>query len=66
LPSYSPDWNPDEQVWNHLKHQELKGHQAKTKNEIKVLTRKKLSKMSKDPQKLQGIFFRFFVAELLE
>ncbi len=30
LPSYSPDWNPDEKVWNHLKHQELKGHQART------------------------------------
>ena len=31
LPKYSPDWNPDEKVWNHLKHQELKGHQARTK-----------------------------------
>ena len=31
LPKYSPDWNPDEKVWNHLKHHELKGHQAKTK-----------------------------------
>ena len=26
LPKYSPDWNPDEKVWNHLEHQELKGH----------------------------------------
>ena len=26
LPAYSPDFNPDEQVWNHLKHQELKSH----------------------------------------
>ena len=34
LPKYSPDWNPDEKVWNHLKHQELKGHQAKTKAEL--------------------------------
>jgi transposase len=24
LPLYSPDWNPDEKVWNHLKHQKLK------------------------------------------
>jgi transposase len=23
LPAYSPDWNPDEKVCNHLKHQEL-------------------------------------------
>lgn len=65
LPAYSPDWNPDEQVWNHLKHHELKGHHAKTEKEIKMLTRKKLSKMSKDSRKLHGIFFRCFVADLL-
>ncbi|MGR3316892.1 MAG: transposase, partial [Candidatus Anammoxibacter sp.] len=35
LPSYSPDWNPDEKVWNHLKYQELKGHHAKTNEELK-------------------------------
>jgi transposase len=23
LPPYSPEWNPDEKVWNHLKTQEL-------------------------------------------
>src|SRR5664279_473383 len=38
LPTYSPDWNPDEQIWNHLKHQELKGHQARTKAELADLT----------------------------
>ncbi len=65
LPAYSPDWNPDEQVWNHLKYQELKGHQAKTKAEIKLLARKKLIKMSKNSHELRGIFFRCFVAELL-
>lgn len=66
LPPYSPDWNPDEKVWNHLKHQELKGHQAKTKKEIKKLARKKLSEMSKDPKKMRGIYFRCYVAELLK
>jgi len=64
LPKYSPDWNPDEKVWNHLKHEELKGHQAKTKDEIKALTHSKLKSMSKDPQLLRGIFFRCCVAEL--
>src|SRR3972149_373240 len=66
LPKYSPDWNPDEKVWNHLKHQELKGHQAKTKNELKILTQKKLYEMSHDRELLKGIFFRCCVAELLE
>lgn len=66
LPSHSPDWNPDEQVWNHLKHQELKGHQAKTKDELKLLTEKKLTSMANNPKQLRGIFFRCCVAELLQ
>jgi len=66
LPKYSPDWNPDEKVWNHLKHQELKCHQAKTKSELKSLTRKKLKKMSSDPTLLRGLFFRCYVANFLE
>lgn len=64
LPKYSPDWNPDEKVWNHLKHQELASHQAKTKNELKQLTRRKLQSMAKRPQLLRGLFFRCCVAEL--
>ena len=65
LPAYSPDWNPDEKVWNHLKHQELKGHQAKTKGEIKELADRKLTSMSKNSTLLRGIFFRCCVADLL-
>jgi len=60
LPPYSPDWNPDEKVWNHLKHQELKGHQAKTKEEMKVLAENKLTKMANDSHVIRGIFFRLF------
>jgi transposase len=65
LPSYSPDWNPDEKVWNHLKHQELKGHQAKTKSEIKELSERKLTIMAQNPALLRGIYFRCCVADLL-
>jgi len=64
LPSYSPDWNPDEKVWNHLKHQELKSHQAKTKDELKTLSRKKLRAMSRNPSLMRGIFYRCCVADL--
>lgn len=63
LPKYSPDWNPDEKVWNHLKHQELKGHQAKTKPELRELAEVKLRTMSGNPSLLRGIFFRCCVAE---
>src|SRR5436305_12424244 len=65
LPAYSPDWNPDEKVWNHLKHQELKGHQAKTREEMKVLSERKLSAMAGNPELLRGIYFRCCVADLL-
>lgn len=65
LPKYSPDWNPDEKVWNHLKHQELKGHQAKTKEELTVLTNEKLTTMSTNAELLQGIFFRCCMADVL-
>jgi transposase len=65
LPKYSPDWNPDEKVWNHLKHQELKGHQAKTKEELTILTNQKLTAMSTKAELLQGIFFRCCMAEVL-
>jgi len=64
LPKYSPDWNPDEKVWNHLKHQELKGHQARTKAELSTLTNNKLENLSRDPELLRGIFFRCCIADL--
>lgn len=66
LPKYSPDWNPDEKVWNHLKHQELKGHQARTTAELSSLAQGKLAAMSRDPELLRGIYFRCCAAELFE
>jgi len=66
LPKYSPDWNPDEKVWNHLKHQELSSHQAKTKSELKILTRRKLQSMARRPKLLRGLFFRCCVADLFK
>ena len=66
LPPYSPDWNADEQVWNHLKNEELKGHQAKTKQDMMHLTKRKLTNMANNPHQMRGIFFRCSVAELLK
>lgn len=63
LPKYSPDWNPDEKVWNHLKHHELKSHKAKTKKELTDLTKTKLNGMSKNPRLLRGLYFRCCVAD---
>jgi transposase len=65
LPTYSPDWNPDEKVWNHLKNHELKAHRAQTKQQLYDLAEEKLNNMSEDPDLLQGLYFRCCVAELL-
>lgn len=63
LPAYSPDWNPDEKVWNHLKHHELKSHQAKSKGELKQLARRKLRSMASRPELLRGLYFRCCVSD---
>lgn len=65
LPKYSPDLNPDEKIWNHLKHQELKSHQAKTKEELLELTTRKLEQLSKQSAKVMGIFFRCVTTNLM-
>jgi len=65
LPAYSPDFNADEQVWNHLKYWELKGHQARTKSQLNDLANDKLNEMSKNPDLLNGIFFRCYIAHFL-
>jgi transposase len=65
LPPYSPDWNPDEKVWNHLKNHERKAHRATTKQELYNLTKEKLEDMSENPELLQGLYFRCYVVELL-
>ena len=64
FPSYSPDWNPDEKVWNHLKHHELKSHTAKTKEELTELTSQKLNGMANNPHLVRGLFYRCCVADL--
>lgn len=62
LPARSPEFNPDEKVWNYLKNEEMKSHQAKTKRELKTLAKKKLLKISKKPSLLRGIFMRSEIA----
>lgn len=64
LPARSPEFNPDEKVWNHLKNEDLKAHQATNVKELKTLTRKKLKKMANSPSLLKGIFHRCEIASL--
>ena len=55
-PTYSPDLNVDEKVWQYLKNEALKDHQATTKLELKMLATKKLKEISKNKSLIKGIF----------
>jgi len=63
LPSRSPELNPDEKVWNHLKNEKLKSHKATDLKSLKNLTSKKLREMSEDSSLVRGIFYRCEMAE---
>jgi len=65
LPSRSPEMNPDEKVWNYLKHQALKSHQATNLKQLESLTKRKLRKMSGNRSLIRGIFFRSSIAKLM-
>ena len=58
LPTYSPDFNPDEGVWSHLKSQELKAHQAINKEELTKKTHEALKRMAKSPALIRSFFKR--------
>lgn len=56
LPPRSPEFNPDEKVWRHLKNEEMRDHQATTVKELKSLTRSKLRAMAKNKDQVRGIY----------
>lgn len=58
LPPRSPEFNPDEQVWAHLKNHDLKSHQQTNQKGLKKLARKKLRSLSRNKKKVRGIFRR--------
>jgi len=59
LPTYSPELNPDEEVWNYLKNVKLKAHQAKNKKEFALLVRRKLRSIQKKPELIKSFFFAY-------
>ena len=54
LPSYSPELNPDENVWAHLKGNPLKAHQAKTTPELRKITLGAMRSMQRRPDLVQS------------
>lgn len=57
LPPYSPELNPDENVWGYLKNNKLKAHQAKSKTELKDLTISAMRSIQRRPLLLQSFFY---------
>ncbi|WP_371924858.1 IS630 family transposase [Endozoicomonas sp. SCSIO W0465] len=55
LPSYSPELNPDEQVWNHLK-EKLGKTALKTKADFIDFIRSKMRALQKMPEAVKGFF----------
>ncbi len=56
LPTYSPDLNPDEEVWKYLKNVKLKAHQARNKKEFKPLVLSKMHSIQKKPNLIKSFF----------
>jgi transposase len=57
LPPYSPELNPDENVWSYLKTNKLKSHQAKSKGELKDITISAMKSMQRRPALLTSFFY---------
>ena len=58
LPPRSPEFNPDEKVWDHLKNQELKSHQATSTKMLKTVAKRKLRYISRNKRVVLGIYRR--------
>lgn len=61
LPTYSPDLNPDEEVWKYLKNVKLKAHQARNKKEFRPLIRSKMQSIQKKPNLIKSFFIGTYV-----
>jgi transposase len=56
LPPYSPELNPDELVWNHVKNHRIGRMVIEGKDNLLSAVRSALYSLSKMPEKIQGFF----------
>lgn len=63
IPTYSPELNPDEHVWRHLKRHGLRDHQAQTTEDLKKLTLKKRRKIQTKKNLIHSFFHDTYVTQ---
>ncbi len=56
LPSYSPELNPDEEVWNVVKTRRLNALPLRNRQELQKTVLNSLRSLQKHPQQIQGFF----------
>ena len=56
LPPYSPEWNPSEEVWGHLKGCARNGSQSRDVSSLRRETKSILRRMQKKPEKVKSFF----------
>jgi hypothetical protein len=59
LPPYSPELNPSEKLWRHLKRNKLRHHGARSRAELKELLNKKMHEMAGETKFLLAITEEF-------
>lgn len=56
LPSHSPEFNPDEQVWNEVKHRNLEKKPIKSKKNLEYRLYVALEKLKRNVEKIRSFF----------
>lgn len=56
LPTYSPELNPDEQVWNEIKHRQLEKQPIKSKLDLKKRLYAALESLQQKVERIKSFF----------
>lgn len=64
LPPYSPDFNPDEHVWDHLKNHSLAAHNARDKTALRAKTTRALRNMRTRQSLVRSYYNRTIVSQI--